>query len=483
MNKKRVNSLKSRQLLNTIATLSTITLLSGCAVGPDYNGVPKAQYKNLHNVKSSKNVTSNNNLEKWWINFKDEELEKIISHVLKENLDLNASIARIQQARAIVQYTGANLLPTTSFNASAARTHQSLESPNGAIASQFPGYDRNTNLYDVGLGASWEIDLFGGLRRSNEAAISQLQAIEASHLGIRVSITAEAADTYFQIRGLQKQLNTVTNIVSVNEELLNLTKMRYKYGIANNRDVENIEAILKSAQANIPILKIALEAQFNRLDVLMGLQPGTYASKIPFQNTLLNIPTISSSSSVSDLLHRRPDIIAAERKLAASNANIGVAISNYYPKFSLSALLGFESMNTNTLFQSTTFQPQAVAGLRWRLFDFGKVDAEVKQAKGIYAEELALYKKSVLQATQDVENAFMSLAQYKVQTELFLKKQHALTKVYELTQENFKKGISSKVEVLLAKNDLLLSDNEFTIAKTNTLRSVVTSYRALGGGW
>jgi len=109
MNKKRVNSLKSRQLLNTIATLSTITLLSGCAVGPDYNGVPKAQYKNLHNVKSSKNVTSNNNLGKWWINFKDEELEKIISHVLKENLDLNASIARIQQARALVQYTGANL--------------------------------------------------------------------------------------------------------------------------------------------------------------------------------------------------------------------------------------------------------------------------------------------------------------------------------------------------------------------------------------
>lgn len=481
--KKELNYFKiSTQTLKIITGTTIVVLLNACTVGPDYNGAPWAQYENLHNVSSNKDVNHKENLDKWWLNFNDSELEKIIEQVLKENLDLNASLARIEQARAAAQYSGAKLLPTADFNANDSRIHQSLESQNGAIASQFPGYDRNTNLYNLGMGASWEIDLFGGLKRANEVAIAQAQVAEAAHLGVRISVTAEAADAYFQIIGLQKQLNITTDIVKINEKLLNLIEIRKKYGTANNHDIVNIEARLKSAQANIPILKIALESQYNRLDILMGAQAGTY-SKLIKLNDSTNIPILTSSLSVNELLHRRPDIIVAERKLAASNANIGVATSDYYPKFSLSGLLGFESMNSSNLFQSATFQPQAIAGLRWRLFDFGKVDAQIKQAKGVNAEELALYKKSVLNATQDVENAFMSFTQYKYQTELFFKKQEALTQAYELTQIDFNEGISSSVEVLMAKNDLLLSDNELTVAKTNTFRSMVDSYRALGGGW
>jgi NodT family efflux transporter outer membrane factor (OMF) lipoprotein len=473
----------STNTLKIITGTTLVMLLSGCITGPDYSGVPKIQYENLHNTNLNEIITSEENLDKWWINFNDSELQKIIEQVLKENLDLNASIGRIEQARAAAQYAGAKLLPTTDFNVSTTRNHQSLESPNGAIASQFPGYNRNSNLYDVGFGASWEIDLFGGLQRGNEVAIAQAQVADAAHLGTRISVTAEASDAYFQIKGLQKQLNITTDIVKTNEKLLNLMEIRKEYGTANNHDITNVEAKLKSVQANIPLLRIALESQFNRLDVLMGVQPGNYTRKLGALDNSMNIPMLTSSLSVNELLHRRPDIIVAERKLAASNANIGVAISDYYPKLSFSGLLGFESMNSNNLFESTTFQPQAIAGLRWRLFDFGKVDAQVKQAKGIYAQELASYKKSVLNATQDVENAFMSFAQYKYQTELFMKKQNALTKAYELAQVDFNEGISSSVEVLIAKNDLLISENEFIVAKTNTFRSVVASYRALGGGW
>ncbi|MCR8710439.1 efflux transporter outer membrane subunit [Aliarcobacter butzleri] len=484
MQKKELNYFKmSTQTLKIITSSTVVLLLNACAVGPDYNGVPNIQYENLHNVNSNEDINNKENFDKWWLNFNDSELERIIEQVLKENLDLNASLARIEQARAVAQYAGAKLLPTVDFDTNASRIHQSLESQNGAIASQFSGYDRNTNLYNIGMGASWEIDLFGGLRRANEAAIAQAQVAEAAHLGTRISVTAEAADAYFQIKGLQKQLNITTDIVETNEKLLNLIKIRKEYGTANNHDIANTEARLKSAQANIPILKIALESQYNRLDILLGAQAGTYSNKLIKLNDSSNIPILTSSLSVNKLLHRRPDIIVAERKLAASNANIGVATSDYYPKFSISGLLGFESMNSSNLFESTTFQPQAIAGLKWRLFDFGKVDAQIKQAKGVYAEELALYKKSVLNATQDVENAFMALTQYKYQTELFTKKQYALNQTYELTQADFNEGISSLVEVLIAKNDLLLSDNELTVAKTNTFRSVVSSYRALGGGW
>jgi outer membrane protein TolC len=163
-------------------------------------------------------------------------------------------------------------------------------------------------------------------------------------------------------------------------------------------------------------LRTALEAQLNRLDVLMGAQPGTYATELSKPAEIPSAPAIPPGQSASDLLRRRPDVIAAERHLAASNARIGVAIAEYYPKVSLSALLGFESLSASHVWSAASFQPEATAGLRWRLFDFGRVDAEVAQADSANAQVLLTYRQTVLRATEDVENAFMALAQLELQT-------------------------------------------------------------------
>jgi len=473
------------QKMRFIATSTLTIMLAGCAVGPNYDGPPNEVYKPLHNVSTLKNnnIQEQQALDKWWIYFNDPELNTIIENVLKQNLDLEASLARIQQARAAAQYAGAKLLPTIDAYASSARTRASLESPTGAIASNFPGYNRNVTLNDVGVSASWEIDLFGGLQRGLEATNAEAEAANAAQLGTRVSVSADATDAYFQIRGLQEQLSIVSHLVEINTQVLSLVTMRQNYGIANDRDVAQAEALLQSTQANIPLLRLALEAQCNRLDVLIGLQPGTYAAKLTPTSHVASIPELSNALTVSDVLHRRPDILAAERKLAAANANIGVATSDYYPKFSLSGILGFESMNSRNLFTSSTFQPQVVTGLRWRLFDFGKVDAEVMQAKGAHAEALATYRQSVLRATEDVENAFMAFSQYKIQSEILRKKEATLTHSYKLAEADYKEGIVSSIEVLDAKRELLTANNELSKANTDTFRSVIASYRSIGGGW
>lgn len=480
---KRPVSLSYGQLT---AAAVLVMALAGCAVGPDYEGAPDMALQKFHNadlVAAGPQNVDAVSLDKWWAGFNDPELTKIVEKALDQNLDLAASLSRVEQARAAAQSAGAKLLPTVDASADAARVRESLESPLGAIGHHLPGYDRDIHLYDVGAGASWEIDLFGGLRRGEEAAEAEAEAADAAHLGVRVSVAAEAADSYIQIRGYQAQLEALQKQVEVNKQRYELIQLRQKYGTANDRDVAEAEALLRSMEAAVPQVRIALEAQLNRLDVLLDVQPGTYAAELSKPAPIPSVPTVTTTLSASDLLHRRPDLIAAERKLAASNAAIGAAISDYYPKISLSGLLGFESMDVQHLFRAATFQPQAIGGLRWRLFDFGKVDAEVAAAKGANAEALAQYRQSVLRATEDVEDSFMALAQYKVQTEAVEKKEATLSHSEDMAQADFQHGALSLPEVLDAEREVLSAQNELAQAKASAARSAVAAFRALGGGW
>ncbi|MDE1900572.1 MAG: efflux transporter outer membrane subunit [Alphaproteobacteria bacterium] len=460
--------------------------LAGCAVVPDYAGAPDMALQKFHNVDSVAAGQQNGDtvsLDKWWAGFNDPELTKIVEKAIDQNLDLAASIARVQEARAAAQSAGARLLPTADASADATHIRSSLESPIGAIGSHLPGYDRDNDFYNIGAGASWEIDLFGGLRRGEEEAEAEAQAAEAEHLGVRVSVAAEAADSYIQIRGFQAQLAAVQKQVDVDKQRYGLIQLRQKYGAADDRDAAEAEALLRSAEAEVPQLRIALEAQLNRLDVLLGVQPGTYAAELAKPARIPSIPSVTTTVSASDLLRRRPDLIVAERRLAASNAAIGVAVSDYYPKISLSGLLGFESMDVQHLFRAATFQPQAIGGLRWRLFDFGKVDAEVAAAKGAHAEALAQYRQSVLRATEDVEDSFMALAQYKVQADAVTQKEKTLSHSKDLAQAEYEHGALSLPEVLDAEREVLSAQNELAQAKTSAARAAVASFRALGGGW
>lgn len=457
--------------------------LAACAVGPDYvkpaaNMAPAFRHAAPATAASAPTPA----LEVWWTYFNDPVLTHIIERALAQNLDLAAALARVEQARASARLSNAALLPIGSVNAQIAEQRQSLQSELGKLASSHPGYQRDATLYSGGVGASWEADLAGGLHRGQEADSAEAQAAEADHMGVRVTIAAEAADAYFRVRGAQTRMTLAEAELKADSDLLELVLLRLKEGMATEREQAQAEARLAQVKATLPPLRAEREVQLNRLDVLMGVQPGSYAAELVTPLTEASIPPLAVSLKPEQLLRRRPDVIAAERRLAASNARIGVAIAEYYPKFSLSALLGFESLSSATP-SAASFQPLALVGLRWRLFDFGRVDAEVARAKGANAEALAHYRQAMLLATEDVENALVMQTELEAERQEVLREVAADVRARDSSEEAYKGGATGLAEVLEQDRQLLAARDQLARAHTGSSRAVVATFRALGGGW
>src|SRR5213080_3584490 len=459
--------------------------LSGCAVGPKYHR-PTVDLQAFHNAPSIETRAASlpaPPLDQWWTGFRDPELTRIVKRALDQNLDLAAAITRVQQARAAAQGAGARRMPSGNLYASTTTLSQSTESMTGRFAAHTPGYDRHQNYYDLGFIASWETDLFGGLRKGAQAASAEAQAAEALHMGTRITVAAEAADAYMQIRGAQARLNFAKDQVSTDSHLVELVQQRRDAGIASDRELAQAQALLSQAKATIPLIAVSLEAQLNRLDVLMGAQPGTYAAELTSVADIPDVPAISGFGNPTDLLRRRPDIIAAERMVAASNARIGQALADYYPKLSLSGIVGSQALAPAHLFEQQGFQPVSVVGLRWRLFDFGAVTAEVKRARGVNAEALLQYRSSVLHAAEDVEDAFSLLVQSENRCNEILREIAELQRVRDLSQESYAAGVIGLTDVLDADRQLLAAKDDLAVARESAARAAVGSYRALGGGW
>jgi NodT family efflux transporter outer membrane factor (OMF) lipoprotein len=458
---------------------------TGCTVGLHYRKpvIAVQPFHNAPSIESRQAVLPAPKLDTWWTGFDDPELTRIVERVLSQNLDLAESLTRVEQARAAAKEAGAKLKPSGSLAAQSNSFRQSLDSPFGRYATNFPGFNRNQSYLDLGLEASWEVDLFGGLKRGAEAATDEAEAAETERLGVRVSVVAEAVDAYMQIRGAQVRLKVAKEQIATDEHLLALVTQRRAAGVASDRELAQAEALLAQAKATVPLLAIVLEAQLNRLDVLMGAQAGTYATELKAPEEIPSVPSTSTTANASDLLRRRPDIVAAERRLAASNARIGQAIAEYYPKISLSGLLGSEAISPGDLFRERGFQPGAVAGLQWRLFDFGRVDAEVKQAKGANAEALLRYRSSVLRATEEVEDSFSLLAQSEVRRDEIVIEIAALQRARDRSQEAYQAGVIGLTDVLDADRQLLVARDDLALTRENAARAAVGSFRALGGGW
>ena len=476
-----------RPLLAALAWVSLFLQLcvSGCAIGPSYRK-PATTLEKFHSAAALETRPTSAPapaLETWWDGFNDPMLSRIVLQVRDQNLDLAAALARVQQARAAAREAGAQLLPTIDLNGQATRIHQSLESPIGQIASRVPAFNRNQSLYDAGLGASWELDLFGGLRRGREAASAEADAAIAQQVGIRIVVTADAADAYLRIRADQVRIAVAQQQVATDERLLELVRQRFGRGLAAVREVAQAEALLSQARASLQPLRIDLEAQMNRLDVLLGVQPGTSAPELQTSRDIPSVPSVSANDRPLEVLRRRPDVIAAERRLAASNARIGQALADYYPKISLAGVLGYESSVPSDLFKAATFQPQGMAGLRWRVFDFGKVSAEVAQAKGAKAEALARYQQAVLRAAEEVENAFTSLVQLEAHQQELLTEVAALKRARDASQEAYQGGVIALTDVLDADRQLLTAQDELARTRADSARAAVGTFRALGGGW
>lgn len=458
--------------------------LAGCTVGPDYVK-PSVALAPLHNAAAVEARTAPGDappLDRWWLGFRDAELTRIVERVLAQNLDLQASMERVAQARSAAKAAGARRLPTVDASAQALAERMSLENPIGAIAARaLPGFERHAELYDVGVGASWEVDLFGGERRKEEAALAEAEAAQAVQAGTRVSVAAEAADAYFLIRGAQARLQVAQARIDAETRLLELTRLRRSHGMGSDREVHQSEAILAEARATVPLLRIELETQLNRLDVLMGAQPGAYRAELDAPTPLPDVP--AASAEAADLLRRRPDVIAAERRLAAADARIGAARAEYYPKLSLSGVLGYEALKPSGLFKSDTFQPLAVVGLRWRLFDFGRIDAEVEQADAASREALLAYRQTVLRAAEDVENACAALVQLEARVGDLARQNEALTQARDESRAAYEAGLVAMTDVLETERQLLVAGDDLPRTRADAARAAVGLFRALGGGW
>jgi outer membrane protein TolC len=285
------------------------------------------------------------------------------------------------------------------------------------------------------------------------------------------------------VREFQARLAVAEQLIDTDGDLLKLVEARRRAGAADGREVAQAEALLKQARTTVPALRMGLEAQLNRLDVLMGSQSGTYAQELVKAGKIPGILAIGDVDQSLDVLRRRPDIIVAERNLAASNERIGVAISNYYPKISPAGALGFDSINAGTLLTERLFQAVGTGSLRWRLFDFGRVKAEIAQSRGAYAEALAAYRQAALKATEDIENAMMELAQAQARLEQLQDEVASLTLARDLSERAYKAGAITLTDVLDADRQLLVARNEVESTRADAARAAVRTLRSLGGGW
>ena len=469
-----------------LALLLSVSVLTGCAVGPDYTPPEVAVSRGFLGQEDvvHRAVPSKADLQAWWAGFDDPLLTRLVSAALEQNLDIAQAAARVAQSRASLRQADAALLPSANVSAQGAKAYQSVETPPGQVLDATPDFDRSGSYHEANFGASWELDVFGGLRRGREAARAEYQASEAGAVATRLAVAAQTADVYVTLRGMQARIAIARQQTETRRQLLSMVELQYEKGIAAELQVRQTEGSLAQVEAQIPVLEAGLEATMNALDVLLGVQPGTYRAELSPAASIPAAPGLAETGTPAEMIRRRPDLIVAERRLVAANARIGEAISEYYPKFSLGALLGSATaISSGNLFTSGANQAQGVLGLRWRLFDFGRVDAQIAAARGQEAEALAAYRLAVLRATEEVENSFSALVKREAQVGILTQGESSLARARENSLAAYQGGVVSLIEVLDADSNLLQVRDAKARAQTEAARAAIASFRALGGGW
>ncbi|PTQ13275.1 transporter [Sphingomonas oleivorans] len=416
----------------------------------------------------------------WWTEFGDPVLDGLVATALAQNLDIEQAMARVDRARAGLRAAGAELLPAGRIEARAARERQSTESGLGQLSGLAPGFPRTVSQYDLSGGASWEIDLAGGLRRGREAAAYELEAAEASGAAMRITVAAETADAYVQLRTLQTRLAAATELEAASRRLVALVEQRHAADEASRLELEQARASAAATRATLPPLRAGIEAQLNRIAVLTGREPQAERLGLELPGAIPDAP-VATAGTPGEMLRRRPDLVAAERRLAASHARIGVALAEYYPKLSLSALLGFRANAASDLLSGSANFVQGAAGLRWRLFDFGRIDAEVAAARGVEREALAAYRQAVLRAAEDLETAFAARAGALAQAGDLAQRLESAGHARRLAEQAWRAGEVSLIEVIDADRNLLEARSALAASQGEAARAAIACYRALGG--
>ncbi|WP_162878291.1 efflux transporter outer membrane subunit [Trinickia diaoshuihuensis] len=461
-------------------------VFAGCTVGPDYvapKAAMPARYVERHAMPARvEDPVHAAQLDTWWKNFGDPTLDALIDEALRQAPDIEQAEARVGEARALRGIAGAADLPEVDAGSAYKRTHGSANVPLGVQPGGL-GRGANGNLWQAGFDASWEIDLFGGARRGVESADASYQAELASRGDVTLTLVAEIARDYVELRGAQRRLEVARDNLSIQQDALALTRSQFDAGLASRLDVLRAQAQVSDTQAELPALTETARASIYRIGALLGRPPEDLLARLDVSGA---IPAPCADVPIglpSDLLQRRPDIRAAERRLAAANARIGMAKADLYPHFSLTGAAGLESLNASTLLTAPSRYLAVGPSVRWLIFDAGKVRFAVSAEQARTDQAEAAYRRTVLDALRDVETALDAYGQSRVRREQLAAETASDRDAVTLATRLYRQGLTDFISVLDAERSLYKADDKLAQTDRDTALALVALYKSLGGGW
>jgi outer membrane protein, multidrug efflux system len=478
-----------------------LVVVTGCSylprVGPDFvapNPVVPEHWTALQEGEKTAKETSAN-LKDWWMVFGDHTLNELVEKAVAENKDYKIAQSRIRQARAALRIAGASLLPAVDSSASFSRLQRSsnISNPTSLTATgqgQSFGAVNASNLYQLGLDSSWEIDIFGGLERNREAAEADYFTTEEALGDVLITLVSEVARNYIDLRTAEKELAIAQHNISIQTDTLSLVEARYNAGLTSELDVAQAKAQLGETKATLPVQQTRRDTDLYALATLLGVQPPEIHALLPAEpdkwdptEALASSPALVPLGLPSELLRRRPDIRQAENQLHAATARIGVAKADLFPKFSITGSYGFQSRNSGNLLDAGSEFWSFMPGISWPVFAGGRILANIDLQNEAQIQVLNLYEKTVLQALAETETALVAYQNEKARYDLLSEALKHHKRSLELSQELYTKGLSDFLSVLDSQRSLYLAEELRAESEHDVIVDLIALYKTLGGGW
>jgi multidrug efflux system outer membrane protein len=460
-----------RRLPALALAAAAVLLTAGCMIGPDYQRPALDVPGSLGAVPSDAKQTADT---AWWTQFGDPVLDQLIAEALAHNKDLRVAAANVEQAAGLLEQTRSGLFPQIDYQANGGRYRYSTVTVSGAPLAN-PG-----NAYNVLAGASWELDLWGRIRRLSESAQANLLATEQARRGVILTLVAQVATSYVQLRSLDEQLAVAQRTLGVYQESLKIVRDKFEFGQVSKMNVAQVQSQVETAQAQIPQLRNQIKQTENALAILLGRNPGT----IPRGKSVLalTLPAVPEALP-SQLLERRPDLAQAEQQLVSANAQIGAAKALYFPTISLTGAFGSSSAKLGDLFTGPAKAWNYVGNLAGPIFTAGSIGGQVAQAEAGQRAALAAYERAVQNAFVDVDLALATRLDVAEQLQAQKRLVAALSEYSELARLLWNGGYAPYSTVLQAEQDLFPAELQLAAVQGQMFASLVSIYRALGGGW
>jgi NodT family efflux transporter outer membrane factor (OMF) lipoprotein len=416
---------------------------------------------------------------RWWKTFQDPELDSLIGRAAESNLNLRAACARVRQARLEQSMTKAEFWPTIDATASYTANRFSAT----GLFPFPPGEPLAANLYQAGFDSAWELDVFGGTRRSVQAAGAELAAAEYGRRDILLTVYGEVARNYIQARAFQRRLAVLRENIGAQQDILNLTRDLFSRGLATDLDVQQGAALLATTQSQEPTLDTGFRDCAYRVAVLLGQPPGALLEELTNRAPVPAAPPSVPVGLPSDLIHRRPDVQQAERRLAAATARIGVAKADLFPKFSLTGDVGLESIQASDWFNYGSRYWTAGPMAQWRIFDAGIIRANIHLQTARQEEALANYEQALLAAFEDVEGMLTAYAHEQVRRLSLQRAVEADEHAVRLADDLYRHGLADYLRVLESQRSLYQGQDALIDSDQAVSSNLIALYKALGGGW